>query len=437
MTLLYDILLHTISCAITLYINYSFFAAFFKRKGGRKALLVYFATCEILLSAAMVFFFDVVPVRLIISVAAVIVMSLLFRMEWYYHVLMPIALYALLAICENLTGALVSSLFSIDLKTAVSGKFFVIGLFLSKLVSFLAVKLLTLTRYRFTRMKPSKGMIAVVIVPIATMSVILLQYGFIVNSDEISTPVSILSVLCYSALVLSNFLVFDWINRIAREVERDTRLSAANELIAVQKERYDSMLEHNKSIQKLKHDQKNLYIGLLSELENENYEAVKEAIKNELNILSNKSYDHTDGVVGAMIEHKADLARAKGIELEHNLSGMGRINVPPVDLSIILGNALDNAIEATEKVTDLEKRVILSIKNTKGTVVITINNPTAEDVDVESLTSTKNDPSSHGFGILSIKSIAERYCGEVIFSYSDHQFTTHIVMRNTANNETT
>ncbi|MBQ2863784.1 MAG: GHKL domain-containing protein [Clostridia bacterium] len=432
MTLLYNLLLHTLSSAIQIHIAYSFFATYFIKKNNRKLSLLTLSLTLAAFVVTLTFFFESVLLRLIVSIVTLVAVSVLFRMKWYYHAIMPIALYALLAISENLTCALITILFNIDMNTSVTGKYFVIGLFLSKLISFIIVKILYLTKYRFTRIRIGKGILAAVIVPLSTMAVILLQYNFIINTDEISMPVSFLSLFCYASLVTSNFLVFDWINNVAENVEKDTKLAAANELVSIQQESYRSMLEHNRSIQKLKHDQKNLIIGLLGELENENYTEVERSLREELAILDESAAPlFSDGILSAIIQHKSTLARSMGIHLDATVSGIGNVHIPSVDLSIILGNALDNAIEAAAKVEDKERKTIsLLLKIVRGTVVIIIKNPTKDHVDTSSLSSTKEDPSSHGFGIYSMKTIAEKYCGEVIFSYSDYTFTTHIVLRN-------
>lgn len=429
MTLLYNTLLHLISTVISLYISYSFFETYFTKRADKKTVVITFSLMTAILTAMLVFLFDIILVRLIVSILSIFGVCTMYKMKWHYRLLMPLLLYALLAICENLSGALLTVLFQIDMKTSVTGKYFVIGLFLSKLISFLAIKLLYLTKYKFTRIRLTKSTIATILVPVSTISVILLQYGFIYNSTEISLSTSFLSLFCYLTLILSNFFVFDWIDHIAKEVERDTKLAAANEVITIQKKHYDAMIGHNRDIQKLKHDQKNTYLGLLIELRHGNYDKVISAVQSELDIICDNSFNYADDA-SAIITYKSNQAKNKGIHLDADLSGTGGIKIPTVDLFVILGNLLDNAIEATERVTDRDRRIALSIKNTKGTVVITIKNPAEKDVDVDRLTSTKNDHSSHGFGILSIRSIAEKYYGEVIFACSEREFTSTVVMRN-------
>ena len=53
-----------------------------------------------------------------------------------------------------------------------------------------------------------------------------------------------------------------------------------------------------------------------------------------------------------------------------------------------------------------------------------------ENVNVEELYSHKNDIRLHGFGIMNMKTIAEKYSGEVTLSCNDNEFTTLIFLKN-------
>ncbi len=67
---------------------------------------------------------------------------------------------------------------------------------------------------------------------------------------------------------------------------------------------------------------------------------------------------------------------------------------------MLMGNAIDNAVEATEKVTrDVQKLVSFKLVTNKSRVMITIDNPVEEDIDVTKLRSTKSDKRNHGIGV--------------------------------------
>ena len=86
------------------------------------------------------------------------------------------------------------------------------------------------------------------------------------------------------------------------------------------------------------------------------------------------------------------------------------------DISVLFGNLLDNAIEATEKIFDPDERWIKIFGERKGKLfVLNISNPVGEPLQFrgEELVTSKADKKLHGYGIQSIRRIVEKYHGEV------------------------
>ena len=108
------------------------------------------------------------------------------------------------------------------------------------------------------------------------------------------------------------------------------------------------------------------------------------------------------------------------------LSGMEAI-----DLYVMFGNALDNAIECVSHLEDVQRRIIsISIFRVREMVKIQIENPyDQEPVFQNDLpVTTKADKESHGFGMKSIRTVAERYGGYVTTTAEDGLFTLHILL---------
>ena len=86
------------------------------------------------------------------------------------------------------------------------------------------------------------------------------------------------------------------------------------------------------------------------------------------------------------------------------------------DLCSLFGNAIENAIEAAGKVADPDNRnVSLQVRENRGMLIITVENSYLGDVKVEDglPKSSKGDDENHGFGIKSIRNVAEKYGGEM------------------------
>ena len=87
-----------------------------------------------------------------------------------------------------------------------------------------------------------------------------------------------------------------------------------------------------------------------------------------------------------------------------------------VDLCTLFGNAMDNAVEASEKIPEKESREItVKIENYGSMVVFRFVNccESGQSRTGERFRTTKEDAGSHGYGLGSIRSIAEKYGGSM------------------------
>lgn len=100
--------------------------------------------------------------------------------------------------------------------------------------------------------------------------------------------------------------------------------------------------------------------------------------------------------------------------------------IEDIDLCVLLGNILDNAIEACEKSS--EKNIEVSIYSDSTKLIITVINNIDFSVlnDNPELNTSKTDISSHGYGVKTIKSIAEKYNGQASFYEENNKFVCQI-----------
>ena len=140
----------------------------------------------------------------------------------------------------------------------------------------------------------------------------------------------------------------------------------------------------------------------------------------------NGMYYTGNEVVDITLTEKAALCAAEGIQFICSVDGSCLNAVKPYQIYSLLGNAVDNAVESLRAVDDADKKVIrLDIFGRGNMSVIRIENYLASEprlVDGMPMT-TKADKESHGFGLKSIKRIAEEYGGMIHISTEDRLFT--------------
>ena len=107
--------------------------------------------------------------------------------------------------------------------------------------------------------------------------------------------------------------------------------------------------------------------------------------------------------------------------------------VEPIDICTIFGNALDNAIEACQKIDASDQRIIrISIQESINTLHICISNPVKSKVNIvnNNILTTKEDNTNHGLGLFSIKKVAKKYKGKVAITCDDDVFSLSILLIN-------
>lgn len=264
------------------------------------------------------------------------------------------------------------------------------------------------------------------------VSIVILVLQFYIFPDFPLAMQSLLIVvlICFTVLIVANILMFAFIDLWQQNQISENKLAAADEIIDKQIDRYRALAEHHQDIIKMRHDHQNFCIGVLHELENGNTQAVVTKLKNECALLQNNK-NQSGNIIHSVVEIKSEAAKKNGVRIDFESRELEHLAISSIDLAVMLGNALDNAIEATAVLGNTAKktvRVLVALKN--NTIVISIKNPIGHKIDVSRLTTQKDDPVRHGFGIISMRQLAAKYGGEVVFNCTENTFTTSIVLNN-------
>ena len=131
--------------------------------------------------------------------------------------------------------------------------------------------------------------------------------------------------------------------------------------------------------------------------------------------------------INAILNSKLSIAKSKGIEVLCNFSGKID-NISEYDLCSLIGNVLDNAIEASEKVCDAV--IAVSLFSDKYKLILTVSNSISQSVLNENteLKTTKDEAELHGFGVRSIRAIAKKYDGIADFYEEGLTFFCRVVL---------
>jgi len=135
--------------------------------------------------------------------------------------------------------------------------------------------------------------------------------------------------------------------------------------------------------------------------------------------------------VDLLLYKKQQLAR----ELETNLRltiqcRLGDMKFAAYDLCSVLGNLLDNALEACAELPLEERCVELELKQQQGMLLISCKNPYAGERkgDNGKFTSTKEEKVGHGIGLSSVRQVCKKYQGTMEIHTEQQVFQVHLLL---------
>ena len=166
-------------------------------------------------------------------------------------------------------------------------------------------------------------------------------------------------------------------------------------------------------------------LSLLSAMHDEKkYDEIEDYLGSLLGSISSMSpkYITGDEMLNCIVGMKSAKMEEEGIDFSVDGFIEGGFGMKPVDVCGVFANALDNAIEACEKIPEEKERWIrLSIKETGDTFQVILQNTMGEDRVV-----SKKDKGLHGYGIQNMKATIRRYEGTGKVDKTDGIFTLSI-----------
>lgn len=210
-----------------------------------------------------------------------------------------------------------------------------------------------------------------------------------------------------------------------QRMQSTLELVEINTSLASQHAEYLQSKENLEVMSRLAHDLKHQIVALRAELDPKRVSAQFEQLENSVARASAQQHSGNP-VLDVVLTTKMRTCADRGVTLTCVADGKLLDGMESMDIATLFGNALDNAIEATSKLADAEQRLIRVALHRQGQfAVIRVENyydTALRHAADGSLTTTKRDSASHGFGVKSIRHIARQYGGEVTISPHDHWF---------------
>lgn len=186
-----------------------------------------------------------------------------------------------------------------------------------------------------------------------------------------------------------------------------------NRIEEIEKKQYVVMKESFTELRMWKHDYKNNLMTISYMLNQKRYSELGEFLE-QLGGMADKSALVNSGnvVVDSLITNKYILAKNKHIDIQYEIFWPKEYNPDVLSFVGILGNLLDNAIEAAKKVDDTKRRIHISIKPFRGMLGIHIENSSNGVYEYENgKLKTSKKENGHGYGLKRVEELVEQLGG--------------------------
>lgn len=244
----------------------------------------------------------------------------------------------------------------------------------------------------------------------------------LVNSygEEHSIPVSFYAITCCGMALVVQFVLY-------RTVDLRTENTALNLMWQEERKQFELSKKTIDTINIKYHDLKHRLRDM--RLPAEEVESIKDAVR----IYGSRIRTGNDALDVLLTENSLRCSE-EGIRLTFMGNGADLSFMQVMDVYSLFGNAISNAVEAVEKLADPEKKIIDIVSERRGDMVsIHISNYFDGKLLLEDgmpVTSKTWEEGFHGFGMKSMKLIAEKYGGSLSASADGDLFTLDVYLMN-------
>lgn len=268
--------------------------------------------------------------------------------------------------------------------------------------------------------------LSIFIIPSGTL-VLALMMIMKVNNDSL-TEVTIGIVI----LLIINVFVFYLYDVLMKSYEEKMEKALLKQQNSAYIKQLEVISQSQENLREFRHNIRNHVLSFKTLLENNDNLAATEYLDSLFNDMNfPEEYSKSGNFeIDSIINYKLSKANHLGINTQVSINVPEKLSIRPFDLSVILGNLLDNAIEAASKCN--EGVLELSLELDRNVLYLNVINSFdgVLQYDKGKLITTKVDKENHGLGICSVQKSLEKYNGAMEFRHSDNKFYVNVLIYN-------
>lgn len=375
--------------------------------------------CIMTCAASMLSGSPLVPITVLISF---VTYSLIYKDRMRNRILSAAMVFLAMLLAELISGILLMTIHKGDLSYIQNNHIFYLqGAIMSKLILFVELNVINQFKDRNAALVNRKTVLSLIIIVISSIISVYFIAMYVYNTDNVITSSTALCVTI--VIVLSFICTFGVFNSVIASQREKSRLKEEKDHYLNMVKSFKRQREHQDEIRKINHDMKNILLSVMGAIDQTDSKKAEEIISSCLDKIS-CGYEYGNDTLSMLINSKKAAAEKQNISFEYQ-AVTSNIEINETDLCILLGNMLDNAIEACSHVNG-ERRIEFKIRSLENILYISCQNTCAENK--LNLETQKLDRQNHGIGIKSMNEIVDKYGGNIHFECDDGLFACEVIL---------
>lgn len=309
---------------------------------------------------------------------------------------------------------------------------FIVVLMVQLLVTY--VYRITLKLFKKTDVKLQSGECGLVVIVFSISFVVIMINHFVQLNYNVAEQHHKWLLLSNLGIIIINIVCYFMVIRLSKansaKVEYELQMIDLN----YKKQYAENIKSQHEEIRRIRHDMKQSYQVLQQFVVENKFDELAEylpQICEQINKISS-TVDTNHSIINAILNTKLSFAKSQGIKtLCSSVKQIHAEKIEEIDLCHLIGNMMDNAIEATLKVSiEKTKYLEVSITERNSMILIAVRNSYQDDLIDEGLSTSKDNKANHGFGVKTIRKIAKKYQGSADFYIEGDLFCCSVMLQN-------
>ena len=269
------------------------------------------------------------------------------------------------------------------------------------------------------------------IVPAFT-TVVILGYTYHIESDFAGSFRFLFArVGLFACMFVVYYVLLQSLDTVRAQAVLEEKARSGAQMLALQRKQYELLAKRIEEIRTARHDLRQHLTLIQSYLDSGDKQALTDYVTAYGKTLPSDTVDlycHNQAV-NAIVAYYGEEAKKQGVTFETELDLPRRLFVAEPDLCVVVGNLLENALEALRWSGDgAFIRMQAKIRDGEELVLTMDNGPVPRpEFEDGMIVSAKHE--GHGIGTQSVKRVADHYDGVVNFSWKDQVFYASVYLR--------